>query len=151
MVDSANVKSNLGQYQLVQQRLDSVRKDITKEVEQSLDDVADEVLIEAQDIIRAEAYDTGALHESGVVLTPPKEKSGSRERLSRTVSFGGRTRAGATRNAPSGIVDYAATVHDVGTGAGGQFTPVRYLTRALQEVQPKIAGRFRKALKDILR
>lgn len=131
------------------QRLDTVRKHIDEGAEAALNDAALEVLQRAQAIIRAEAYDTGALHESGDIIDPPISQTATRQVLSRTVVFGGATRAGATKNAPSGIVRYAAVVHEVGTG--GRGPAVRFLIRAIQETQSKILGKFRKAFTRIVR
>ena len=142
-------KSLDGQFKLVAQRLDSIKKDINEATKDALDQVADEIVITAQDIIKEEAFDTGALFESGKVITPPIEEAGTRERLSREVSFGGATRAGVTKSAPRGVVEYAAVVHELGTG--GKGPPVKFLTRALNEHTNKIVGIFRQAYKDVIR
>lgn len=61
--------------------------------------------------------DTGALVQSSRVTIRAEKNLG----ITSTVSYGGPTRAGATRNAPTGNVDYAGLVHEDANHRGFKY------------------------------
>jgi len=104
-----SIKGAPGEVQLVNaamEGLTSLMKDADRRNGEMAERAARIIISESNKLV---PRDTNALAES---WQAGAEKLKSKPGFRAVASYGGRTRAGATRNAPTGIVDYAVIVHE---------------------------------------
>ena len=104
-----------------------------------LDDITELVFAKSQQNV---PVDTGALKSSGRIIKRENAAIGTgRVYMANSIEYGGKSGIGPTRNAPDGIVDYAAIVHDL-------HKP--FLTLAVMDAEDEIKRRVRKRQQQIV-
>ena len=153
-IKTSNREASLAMRRVVA-NFDRFVNDVSTETKQALRESGDLLRDQARELA---PKDTGALRESGRTFVAESGR-GTRTKVSVTVSFGGNTKVSPTRNAPNGVVDYAAWVHEgisgfATEGAINYTTPgtgPKFLERAAQMKEQEIKNLIRKRLRAVAR
>lgn len=109
-----------------------------KRTEEIVRQTGQDVFDKSQELV---PVDTGALKSTGTYSFNIFE-IGDNVSYVATIDYGGESRIGPTKNAPTGIVDYAALVHDI-------HKP--YVTMAWAEVSLEFDKRMKKYTRNLVR
>lgn len=118
---------NLAAHLVRQMKTESVRS------RRLLDELTELVFEKSQQTV---PVDTGALKSSGRIVKQQNVRVGdAKVFMANTIEYGGKSGIGPTKNAPDGIVFYAAFVHDL-------HKP--FLMEAINQAQPEMNRRIRR-------